>query len=357
MMKSYIFYSFVACVSFVSCNPGVSFQEVDIFQEFPEPIFLAPDKEYHLSLDHPMDYLVIDSLLFTIELTQDRFVRCTNLNTEREVSFFLSKGRGPGELINGLAMRYISDSIQVYGDHLTILQFAIRDVLNGIKVSDYRTYQMKGDFLVRNHAFKFNETTALFHGTLASQEDEHRFCLYDFSTDAYRTFGDYNPDFFKNMDLGRTGKNLINQVCIQFHPDMDRFVAVTSNFKSIEIYDLNSTEMIASRYYELPKADIQKSGYFTFTFASEEQKGFSVYCTKQAIYCFYAERKPIEGEANRSLYIFVFDWQLNPLTCYAMPAASPNCFVTADDCFIYTSIIDSKTGEYVFCRYETGLTF
>ena len=355
MMKSFVFCFFVIGTA-MSCSPGSSFQEIDIFQEFPEPIALTPDKEYHFQLGYPVEYLIIDSLLFTLEIKQDQFIRCINLNTEEEISFFLNKGRGVGELINCLSIRYISDSIQVYGEPLTILQFAVSDVLKGIRSSDYRAYHMQGNLLVRSNALKLDEKTALFPGTIASSEDEYRFYLYDFDTAEYRTFGNYHPDFYKNMEIKPQSKSLINQSLIQLHPDDNRFVVVTPFFKSIEVYDMNTYQIIDSRYYELPKADIQKNGPITLVFSSNEQSGFRVYCTKRAIYCFYIEPTQTE-ELNKTVYVFVYDWHLKPLACYTMTAADRVGYVTADDRYIYTSIIDPTTAEYIFCRYKTCSTF
>lgn len=340
-------------IALVSCTRSQNFQSADLFEEFPEPVTLALDREYSLYLGSPAGYLVADSLLFTLEIGQDRFIRCINLNTEQETGFFLNKGRGPGEFINALSLRrYSKDSIQVYGNHPpAIIQFSINDVKNGIEISNYRQLPILGDFKIYPYALRVDEKKVLFHGTLASQEDEKRFCLYDTGTGEYETFGNYNPAFFQDMDLKSTSKNLINQPVIQFHPTLDRFVAVTPNFKSIEIYDLNTKEIVASRYYELPKAEIQTVDGFTVVFSSEEQKGFSeVHCTEQAIYCFYTDRN--EKELNKPLYIFVYDWQLRPKVCYTVQACHASGFVTADDRYIYASKIDPETEEFVFCRYD-----
>ena len=120
---------------------------------------------------------------------------------------------------------------------------------------------------------------------------------------------------------------------------------------------MNTLEIVASRYYELPKADIQKVGDLTLVFSSNEQKGFGeVHCTEQAIYCFYMEPGQ-EDIINKSLYVFVYDWELNPKVCYTMQAFYTNGFVTADDRYIYASTFDPKTDKYVLSRYETNVSF
>jgi hypothetical protein len=339
-----------------SCNPDShTFNEVDIFKEFTSPVTLLPDKEYKIYMGNPADYLVMDSLLFVLELEQDRFIRCINLNTEQEIAFFLSKGRGPGELTHCLSLRhYKGDSIQVYGNPPSIMQFSIRDVLNGIEASDYRTSKIEGLFHVRPNALRISENMALFPGTPANQEGEDIFYLYDFKTAEYHGFGHYNPSFFRDMNLLPTQKSLVGQTFIEPHPDGNHFVSATVNYKSVEVYNLQSEKLIASRYYELPKVDIIEENGITFTFSSEEQKGFSsVYCTEKAIYCYYTKREDMRSEdINKPVYIFVYDWQLLPIKCYAIEAWHASGFVSVDDRYIYASKIDPETEEFTFCRYE-----
>lgn len=339
-----------------SCNSNPDkFHAIDIFKEFSPPVALEPDKEYEITLGEPIKFLVVDSLLFSLETKQDQFIRCTNLNTEEEIAFFLNKGRGPAELTHCLSMRtYPGDSIQVYGNPPGIMQFAVKDVLDGIKPSDYRKFPIQGQFHIRPNAVRIDEDRAIFPGTPLDQTSDKLFYLYDLGTKDYQGFGTYNPYFFQDMDLLPTQKSIVAQYFIEPHPDKNRIVAATVNFKSLEVYDLQSKELVASRYYELPKVDIRKENGFTFTFSSEEQRGFScICCNEEAIYCFYIKPEDMEKQhINKPVYIFKYDWQLEPLGCYVIEACKPYGFVSADNRYVFASKIDIEKNEYIFCRYE-----
>lgn len=348
-----------AVLVFVSCHGNGQFHEKDIFEQFPEPTPLnQPVEERTLSLKYPADYLIADSLLFVHELQQESFVRCFNLNTMQELSFFLHKGRGPGEMLHVQSiMKKGADSLQVYGDPQRIQVFAIADVLKGIEASDYRTVPVNSRYKVHSSAFCLFDGRILFAGTYQAQEpDEKRFYLYSPQTEKAETFGDSHPAFFQNMEITPSGKSFLNTPLIGLHPSESLFVAATCHFKSIEVYDLQSKEKRASCYYELPRADIRKIDESTMiVLGAKDQRGFNkVQCTDKYIYCFYSPVENVQsnGAKTKTVYLFVYDWSLNQVQCYSVEADQTSGYISADGRFLYCVKSQEDSGSYLLCRYE-----
>ena len=338
---------------FISCNPSSEgFQEIDIFSEFIDQRELTSDKKYDgIFIGNPLNYLEYDSLLFILESGQDNFIRCVDIKNEKEIAFFLSKGRGPSELLHCLSIRsYGKDSIQLYGEHRKILQFAAKDILYDEPIK-FETFSFPDSLAIRPNAVKIDDYTALFSGTPLSQREDKYFCMYDLKTGKYIPFGNYNEEWFNTMELKSTSKNLIAQAIIQPHPEKRLFVSVTPNFKSIEIYDLDILEKVAGRYYELPGIEDLSVEGLNIVLSSEDKIGFTdVDCDSENIYCFYMEKTPKDID-NGKMYVFVYDWELNPKKCYIMEAYRARGMISSDKNYIYTVKQDEK-GDFVLIRYS-----
>jgi hypothetical protein len=88
-------------------------------------------------------------------------------------------------------------------------------------------------------------------------------------------------------------------------------------------------------------------------FEKDNDNGYcDVAVTKKYIYCLFSGRSVDEygGQALKANNIFVFDWELNPVTSYLLDCDVQAIAVSEDDSYLYSSsIIDD---EFELIKFE-----
>lgn len=351
----FLFLLLIFVIGMPSCKKSVNYKK-NIEEEFAKHHTLSEAKVYeHIFLGDPAELVVLDSLVFILELKQEKYIRCYNLNTEQEIAFMLPKGIGPNEIPCALRIQpYGSDSIQIFGKHpYTFFTYSIRDILDGNSFKATK-HLIPDSIEVKPNGILITDQIALFHAVKKTSEIEKRYCLYDLKKKTFDFFGDYVKDAFSNVKrkINKFDKAFSFQPRLTYNQDKKLVASVTANFIGIEIIDPFIKKIIFSRYYEMPKIITQSSNDLNMTFSFDGQKtGFiSPSTTSKGIYCLYSGKT----NGNKGYYygksILKYSWDLKPLERYEADLDMLLIQVTPDEQYLYAVCIVNE--DYKLVKFK-----
>jgi hypothetical protein len=339
-------------IGITSCNKNVKSSE-SIENEFAKSRKLSVAKVYEsIFVGDPAELVVMDSLVFLLELNQEKFIRCYNLNTEQECALMLTKGTGPNETPSALRVQpYGRDSIQVFGKHpYTFFTYSIRDILDG-KDEKPTKYLISDSIEVKPSGILLTDQNALFHAVDKTSEAEKRFCLYDVKMNKYEFFGEYIKNAFMeiNYKINKYDKAFSFQPRLTFNQNKKLVASVTANFLGIEIIDPFQKKIIKSKYYEMPKIVTQRNNNLNITISFDGQKaGFiSPSTTSNSIYCLYSGKANGDNGYYYGKTILKYSWNLKPLERYEFDLDILLIQVTPDERYLYAICIVGKDYKLV----------
>jgi hypothetical protein len=351
---NFIFVVYILIISSSCKNERKSF--ISIEDEFLKYIHLTESTIYdNIFIGDPSEFIIKDSILFVLEINQDKFIRCCNINTEKEIAFVLPKGVGPMETPYALRLQpYSCDSIQVFGKYpYTFFAFSIKDITQGVynKISKF---DVPDSIETKPNGILLPNQTALFHAVHKTDEIEKRYCIYNFRNNSFDFFGDYINEAFSEIpgEVNRFDKAFCFQPRLTYEHTKKLAVAVTANFLGIEVLDPFRKKINISKYYEMPRINSQNNNKYKISFSSPDQKAglFSPSTTSNSIFCLYTGKLNGDKGYFYGKTILKFSWDLSAIERYELEFDTLLIQVSSDERYLYAiCIVD---GDYKLVKYE-----
>lgn len=347
------------CFLFFSCLKNKSSDGIingNINTSFNSKIDLEVAKVFEsVYIGNPGEMIVKDSLLFLLEIGQDKFIRCINIKNKKEVAFFLSKGSGPSEILYGLRLQfYMKDSIQVFGKAPSkLFTFSINDILNN-KTETATINTIPDNIDIKPSGIMISDNFALFPAVNKSNESSKRYCKYNIQSKTFLFFGDYPKNSFQNIykEPSRFQKAFVFQSTQHYNPETHLIASTTANFPGIEVIDSKKNKIIHSRFYDNPQFENENIENVSITMASSVQKvGFFSTCvTNKHIYCLYTGKTNGDKNYYFGRDIIVYNWDLTSAKRFFLDREILLFTISYDEKFLYA--ITSEGDNYILVRYD-----
>lgn len=324
---------FTILIAFLSCHSDKEYENTESFNfgSFKQTNILN-GKTLYLEdpVMKPVRIYTIDSFLVLINAQSNLFIDRYNLNTLRKTGEYISFGNGPEEMIAPTHMIIEDSTISILDrGKKKLLIYNKFDFCHNESPIAKRMIEFN-DF-VSNLQFLKNESIV----TTITSPEHQRLSLYNQDGKLVETKGKY--PVIKNHKLNTIQKLTGYECSIVTNEEKDK-IFVTYKFTDlIEIYDINGNLIKRKQGPEgfFPSIIVHNDGNEqTISYEKGKSKDgyFSPIAYKNEIYVLYSGKSynPDNYDFN-SDYIFVFDWNGNPIRIYNL------------DTPIFTFTIDPQT--------------
>lgn len=279
----------------------------------------------------PMALSITDDLLAVYSLYDSpHFVNLFNVETGKKVKSFVSRGRGPGEvLMAGVNYDPHSRSVTIRDVSTKILNYAITadtSVLDYTSVDISSIFGLMVQHLQDSLFLRLNDTP------------DYRYSLIT-NNGVLKSFL-HLPDDGKGATTGRA---YAYQGYFVPNHDKTRFVFAASSSDLLEIYswDGDSLRVLSSRMTYFPDyVDQSSQNSISVAFTGGNKFGFSALSfSKKYIYAGYSGRS-MDSNPDDFYYInevYVMDWDGNTICKYVLGSDVLTMCVDADDSKLYAA--------------------
>ena len=308
------------------------------FLQFPKEEKIKFKNLVEFIYGNPRKIIINDSTLILGNRAsgQEHYLYNYSLNTNKFSKPYASKGRGPGEIM-GMA------SIGIYNDHLWINDFTGKKMMLLDKnkavlkasASDYKEYSFKN-----NRFFDIKLIDNLQCIATGSETSKSKIQILDLTRgEIVKEFGKLKS-YSEGFPIHVITKASLTQSYLR--PTSDKLVLAYFHTDIIEIFDLNTGKSVALQGPE--KFDIDFTVHNNHWFENDKTRvtfiGGSV--TNDNIYLLYSGKKFNEEKAFRGSYVFVYDWNLNPVKKITLDKEVYQICVSEDNKTLYS--YDEITG-------------
>ena len=334
----------VSCTS-NSKQDGIIIHDLD--KDFPttENISFSPIQSFEI-MSQILNFAVKDSSMFMLERNTNDFGHCYNINSGKVISTLIGKGRAQNEMANVIGIELHGDSIMFKPSFFLerIKIFATKDILTK-PMGDRKCSTVEIPDSLTSFNFIRIEKDKLF-GLYENRFDDRNEIFFTLDDKGASLFGEIKKELFEdelsNSDM-RSHTN--NELFINYK---NKIVASRGNGLLLEVIDVNNNTTDFSRYYN--KIKVKTKGAYTSISATGALSAFSlidISCDAKNIYCLSHEG--INDEDEFGLFVYVFDWELNPVKKYELQSSHSDTYcqyyLSEDGKSIYYLTIEDEKQE------------
>lgn len=307
MKKKFLPFLFLA-VSCTSYTKDVH----DIDKDFPttDTLSFEPIKTFNIDQE-VIDFTVMDSAVFIVEMGSENFGHCYNINTGEVISTLVSKGSAQNELIkNPLSGIRIKDGNVYFSNQGGVIKkFSTNEILTK-PLGERKVDIISPPNEVATMSYIETGNNELFGTPLPNMNDD--FYRYFISVkDSVIYLEKLNEKYKASKNI--TDKNLSQAPIISCAFENYNNKVVTADYgMMLQIVDLKKRIIENERFYNKIEVDGKgrlKSNEFTVA---------NVKCNEKYIY-FRTIRSDFSKTTDKdvyNMYVYVFDWNLNPVKKY-----------------------------------------
>lgn len=282
---------------------------IETFSEFPkeEKVEFRNLVEFPYGNPRTMEISGSTLVLGNYASGQEFFLHNYSLNTNKFSKPYITKGRGPGEIM-GMA------NFGFYDNYLWINDFTGKKMK---LVDKNKAILSSSDTDFKDYSFKENRfyrsilTDNLQYIGTGNETSKFKVQVIDLSTaKVVEEFGELKS-YSKDLPLNAIVQASLTQTLLK--PTRDKLVLGYIHTDIIEIFDLGRKESISLQGPEKFDLDfsIQNSRWIENKNTRLAFIGGAV--TNENIYLLYSGKKFNEENSFRGNYIFVYDWEMNPV--------------------------------------------
>lgn len=347
--------TFLFCIVFFglfSCKTSSPPSLHELFEE-PIPLKASIIDIPSLRLGNPFSLDLLDTLLIINDWHPDKnlqmeYFTLLDVKNKAVIRRFGKEGKGPNEILQPLSAQ-LNKNTGLFTTFLAGNQSIVSVSMDSLMLAG----NFIGDKInMLNHGLftrgiRVDGKDVVYVGI--GLFDNAKYRILDASgknivADLGKIYNQSNQDY-NNAILG-----MVFQGRLKPHPHEEKFVYCSTANDLIEIVDLKKG-IIAARFESYyPKFRVENG---QAAFEKDNDNGYcDVAATKKYIYCLFSGRSVDEygGQALKANNIFVFDWELNPVTSYLLDCDVQAIAVSEDDSYLYSSsIIDD---EFELIKFE-----
>ena len=308
---------------------------------FPEEIEIVPSYfEANMVAMSAFRLYLKDTVLLARAYDGERLIQILNKKSGEKISAILPYGRGPGEMTSSPDLFVLEDSIYAYSitDSKLYKYYSIRDY-TGIMPNDIINFNNRLLSWVRPFKNKY------LAGTNARN---NRFIIYDVNGNEEFLYTKY-PDF---DDIGYNDSLTVRNIFlggtdVGVKPDGTKFAIVLSHGAMLEIFSIseNTISLHKEKRFYPPKMEITDGSLKSVQALPSQIRGFyDIKTTDEYIYALFDGTR-LDGEFIPPSYIYVFDWDGNPVRSYKVKGGLMRFALDAENKMIYCTTMDMETKE------------
>ncbi len=340
VFKTAVVFSLLLLFLFSCQHEGIILNEnIVLFTEFP--------KENKISFNNICEYKtgaagmleLVDSVLIIFNVNEGAkyFISNYSLNSGQVFKEYLGSGRGPGEAIGARGIGVNDNILWVQDITLKkILTIEEKKVLSNDTIVSFNEYPIKEDY----YMIDFKDKLHYFGVGLESSA----YKIQEVDLVSGKIINEIGTFEGKPDDLEFSAVKTAYQCYIHVKPTGDKIVLAYRFTDAIEIFDLKTQRSILIRGPERFNVDFQpakntmyRTDKTRFAFVSG---GGTV--TNNYIYMYYSGDIVKNSGARYAKYIYVYDWDGNPVSKLILDRQIEGFAVSEDDSIMYA--FDVNTG-------------
>lgn len=322
-------------------NQIIISDNIKTFSQFPKEEILELNNLIEYKLGNPRQMIMIDSTLILGNYAsgQEYFLHNYSLNKHEFSKPYISKGRGFKQVM-GLINIGVNDKYLWLND-FTAKKMMLIDKDKVFKDSSY--FGIKEYSFNESRYFRSILLDDLRCITTGSETSKYKIQIIDLPTgEVYEEFGSLEK-WSKEIPLHIVAKASLTQTFLK--PTKDKIVLAYIHTDIIEIFDLNTKKSISLQGPE--KFDLDFKIYNNVWFENEKTRtafiGGTV--TNKYIYLLYSGKKFTNENAYKGNYIFIYDWNMNPIKKIKLNNEVYEICISDDDKTLYS--YNEETGYIV----------
>lgn len=331
---------------FVSCekpNQIIISNDIKTFSQFPKEEKVEFKKLVEFTLGNPRQMIIIDSTLILGYYASGQKYYLVNYSLSKgEFSKqYIRKGRGLNKML-GLA------NMGFYNNYLWLNDFTAKKIM---LLDKNKVINESSDFDIKEFSFNTNRyyrsilIDSLQCISTGSETSKFKVQIINLSNGKVsKEFGKLKT-YPKDLPLPVITQAILTQTFLK--PTRDKLVLAYIHSDIIEIFNLNTKKSISLQGPE--KFDLDFKTINNTWFENEKTKvafiGGTV--TNQNIYLLYSGKKFSDENAFKGNYIFVYDWDMNPVKRIKLNKEVYQISIS-DDNILYS--YDEKT-NYIVSTY------
>ncbi len=325
-----------------SCNDSNFSVSNDIydFREFTtvDSITLTNFVEYT-----PASFYFIDSVLIIFNIgLGDSFFYTYNFNSNSFSEGFLPKGRGPNESIGAWWAGIYKKQLWVFD--LTMRKILIYDLKDIVSEEPKIPLEM---ISFTNQYYRMDFISDSIIWIVGDENTDTKISEVDlYSEEIIRELGVF-PDIQNDIPLSAFKDAFTSYIYVR--PPGDKAVLPYRYTDVIEIFDISNgdSKAIMGPYSFNPVFEVGRNpDHFYMSKTKESRKAFiSGVVTEKYIYLLFSGHYRNEEYWNRGRYIFIYDWNGNPIRNLVLDRYINMFGITDNDSVLYS--YDNKTGYIV----------
>lgn len=302
---------------FASCASteelAIEFQDLE--RDFPKSEVLAPEVKGNYELyDFPRSMIIKDSLIFIQENTPTNFGRCFHIESGKELTTIINKGKANFEMLHVDKLKLWGDSIAaISGNHPRALKiYSINDILNV-------NHNTQREFILPDTTAGFSfdmigDNSIVGISSIIDKKYDEKY--YISNGDSVTFFGKVSDKLIQsNLELSNSDKR---GACFsQFTLHNGKVVAMTGSALQLEVIDVKTCKIEKQRFYNRIELYIEKSEASVMMQGRTKLTGRAVAANDKHIFVICLNVIDSEKEIYDTS-LLVFDWELNPVKKYVI---------------------------------------
>ena len=320
-----------------------------LFSEFPREDTLSFKNIYNFKEGNPKEFRLIDSnlVIFNYERNAQFFIYNYSLKNGNLSKGFIRKGKGPGEAIGAFNFGINNKSLWIHD--VTLKKILVTNIE---KIISNTTSPAFEEYPINDFYFKIDFIDSVSFFSVGAPNSSYKISKINLrSNSEAESFGSFKVlppsipiDAVKDAYLS----------LIYSKPSGDKIALPYIYTDVLEIYDIKSHECIAVQGPERFDVDFtvgkNSRGTFFMENTRKTRKAFlKGAVTNKYIYILYSGHSR-EDDWNVSKYIYVYDWDGNPIKKLVLDRFVPLICVTENDKVIYS--YDQNTGYILQSNIE-----
>lgn len=325
-------------------NQIIISDNIKTFSQFPKEEKIEFKKLVEFTLGNPRQMITIDSTLILGNYAsgQKYYLHNYSLSTGKFSKPYIRKGRGSNKIL-GLA------NMGFYDNYLWLNDFTAKKMMLLDKdkvVKDSLDFNIKEFSFNTNRYYRSILIDDLKCISTGSETSKFKIQIIDLPTgNIIEEFGELKK-WNKDLPLHVVTKASLTQTLLK--PTNNKIVIAYIHTDIIEIFDLNTKKSISLQGPE--EFDLEFKIYNNVWFENEKTRNAFIggTATNKNIYLLYSGKNFSDENAFKGNYIFVYDWNLNPIKKIKLDIEVYQICITDDDNTLFS--YDEKTKHIVYAN-------
>ena len=313
------------------------------FSEFPKEELITFKKLVEFTYGNPRQIITIDSTLIFAKFTngQENYLHNYSLSTGKFSKPYISRGRSLNEIL-GLATIGFSDNYLWLNDFTGKKMMLLdKDKVINENLINFIRFSFK-----TNRNYRSILTDSLQIITTGNSISEFKVQIIDLpSGNIIEEFGKLKS-YAKSLTLPVITQASFSQTLLK--PTKDKLVLAYLHTDIIEIFNLNTKKSISLQGSE--KFDLEFKVYNNVWFENENTRVAFIggTATNKNIYLLYSGKNFSNENAFKGNFVFVYDWDMNPIKKIKLDIEVYQICITDDDNTLFS--YDEKTQQIVYAK-------